>query len=53
MHTTEMTPTERLAAKIADLEAQLELANERTYWLVAEIAGLQAKLGNTDFKTQP
>ena len=48
-----MTPTEVLAAKIADMEARLQLADERVFYLVAEIARLNAELGRTDFKTHP
>ena len=46
-----MTPTERLAAKIADLEAKLQLADERAFYLVAQIASLNAQLGRTDYRT--
>lgn len=52
-HNHEMTPTKRLAAKIADLEAKLALADERTFFLTAELARANAKLGITDYKTQP
>lgn len=48
-----MTPTEILAARIADLEARLQLADERAFYLVAEIARLNAALGRTDYVTQP
>jgi len=53
MNTYDMTPTERLAAKIADLEAKLQLADERAFYLVAEIASLNAQLGRTEYHTQP
>ena len=46
-----MTPTERQAAVIADLEAKLELMEERTFFLVAEVAKLNAQLGKTEFQT--
>ena len=52
-HNHEMTPTERLAAKIADLEAKLALADERTFYLTAQLAQANARLGVTDFKTMP
>jgi hypothetical protein len=48
-----MTPTEILAARIADLEARLQLADERAFYLVAEIALLNAALGCTNYQTQP
>lgn len=47
-----MTPTEILAARIADLEARLQLADERAFWLVAQIAQLNAVLGRTDYQTR-
>lgn len=46
-----LTPTQVLAAKIADLEAQLQLADERTYFLVHEVARLNARLGITEYRT--
>ena len=49
----EPTPTEILAARIADMEARLQLADERAFYLVAEIARLNAALGRTDYVTQP
>lgn len=49
--TYDMTPTEILAAKIADLEAKLELADERAFYLVAQVAQLNAQLGQTDYRT--
>ena len=52
MNTYEMTPTEILAAKIADLEAKLQLADERAFYLVAQVAQLNAELGRTDYRTQ-
>jgi len=51
MNTYDMTPTERLAAKIADLEAKLQLADERAFYLVAQVAKLNAELGRTDYRT--
>ena len=48
---TYQTPTERLAAKIADLEAKLQLADERAFYLVAQVAALNAQLGRTDYRT--
>ena len=50
---TYQTPTEILAAKIADFEAKLQLADERAFYLVAEIASLNAQLGRTEYHTQP
>lgn len=50
-HTNEMTPTERLAAKIADLEAKLALADEQVFFLTAELAQANAKLGITNYRT--
>ena len=37
---TDPTPTERQAAMIADLEARLELANERIFFLASQNAKL-------------
>ena len=51
MNHYDMTPTERLAAKIADLEAKLQLADERAFYLVAQVAQLNAQLGRTDYRT--
>jgi hypothetical protein len=51
MNNYDMTPTERLAAKIADLEAKLQLADEQTFYLVAQVAKLNAELGRTDYRT--
>lgn len=48
-----MTPTEILAARIADLEARLQLADERAYWLTAQLAETNARLGRTDYATHP
>lgn len=48
-----MTPTERQAAIIADLQAQLQLKEERIFYLVAELAAANAKLGITEFQTMP
>jgi len=48
-----MTPTEVVAARIAELEAQIELGEERTFFLAAEVARLNALLGNTIYRTVP
>ena len=48
-----MTPTEVLAARIANLEAQLQLADERAFYLVAEIAKANARLNVTTYATNP
>lgn len=48
-----MTPTERQAAIIADLEAQLQLASERIFYLVSQLAAANAQLGKTDYATMP
>ena len=48
-----MTPTEHQAAIIRDLESQLQLASERIFYLVAELAAAQAKLGNVNYSTSP
>lgn len=40
----DLTPTERQAAMIADLEARLELASEREFYLMAENARLRSQL---------
>lgn len=48
-----MTPTEVLAARIADLEARLQLAHERIFYLVAELAKANARLNVTTYATQP
>ena len=53
MNTYDMTPTELLAAKIADLEAKLQLADERAFYLVAQVAQLNAQLGRTEYQTYP
>jgi hypothetical protein len=47
------TPTEILAARIADLEARLQLADERAFYLTAQLAAANARLGVTDYRTQP
>lgn len=47
------TPTEILAGRIADLESRLQLADEHTFWLTAEIARLNAELKRTDYQTRP
>jgi hypothetical protein len=48
-----MTPTEILAVRIAELEAQLQLADERTFYLTAALAAANARLGVTDYRTMP
>lgn len=48
-----MTPTERQAAIIADLQAQLQLKEERIFYLVAELAAANAQLGKTEYATMP
>ena len=48
-----MTPTEVLAARIADLEARLQLADERAFYLVSELAKANARLGITTYATFP
>ena len=48
-----MTPTEHQAAIIRDLESQLQLASERIFYLVSELATANAKLGKTDYATLP
>jgi hypothetical protein len=48
-----MTPTEILAARIADLEARLQLADERAFYLTAALAAANARLGITDYVTNP
>ena len=42
--TTDLTPNERQAAMIADLEARLTLAEERHFYLMAENARLRAQV---------
>lgn len=49
----DLTPTERLALEIESLKAQLILADERLFFLVAELAKANARLGVTDYATQP
>jgi hypothetical protein len=39
-----LRPVERLAAELADLKAQLELASEREFYLKADLADLRARL---------
>ena len=46
-------PIEVQAALIADLTARLELANERIFYLVGELADANARLGNTEYTTMP
>jgi hypothetical protein len=38
------TPTERQAAMIADLEARLELANEKIFYIAAQNSKLRAEI---------
>jgi hypothetical protein len=40
-----------LQCQVKDLEAKLALAGEDRFWLVAEIARLNAKLGQTTYQT--
>jgi hypothetical protein len=49
----DLTPTETLALKIEALQAELQLRDERIFYLVAELAQANAKLGMTDFRTIP
>lgn len=42
----DLTPTERQAAIIADLEARLELANERIFFLASQNAKLLSAMKN-------
>ena len=46
-------PVDVLAAKVTDLEAKLQLADERTFFLTSELAQANARLGITDYRTQP
>jgi len=48
-----MTPTEILAARIENLTAEKALLDERLYWATAEIARLNARLGDTEYRTAP
>ena len=41
----DLTPTERQAGMIADLEARLELMNERLFYVSAELANARAQSG--------
>lgn len=41
----DLTPTERQAGMIADLEARLELMNERLFYVSAELAKARAQSG--------
>ena len=56
-HGASVNPPERpvdvLAAKVTDLEAKLQLADERTFFLTSELAQANARLGITDYRTQP
>ena len=47
------TPTERLAIEIEELKARLQIAEEREFFLAAEVAKLNAILGRTDFQIRP
>lgn len=49
----EPTPTERMLWVQMELQARLDLADERIYFLIAELAKANAKLGITDYRTQP
>jgi hypothetical protein len=40
----DLTPNERQAAMIADLEARLQLADEKTFFLMSENARLRAEM---------
>jgi len=46
-----LTPTQLQAEIIRGLEAELQLANERAFWLVAELAKANAKLHDLNYKT--
>lgn len=46
-------PSTWLSERNADLEARLQLAEERIYFLVSELAAANARLGITDYRTQP
>ena len=46
-------PVDVLAAKVTDLEAKLQLADERTFFLTSELAQANARLGITEYRTQP
>lgn len=48
----ELTPTQVLALKIEELQAELQIANERIYWLVGELADAQCKQGNINYRTK-
>jgi len=39
----ELTPTERLAIKVQDLEARLQLADEQIFYLVAMVRALESE----------
>lgn len=49
----DLTVNERLVAANTDLEARLQLADERVFFLIAELASANAKLGITDYRTKP
>lgn len=40
----DLTPTQRLALRIAELEAELSLREERIFYLAAEVARLKANV---------
>ena len=46
-----LTPTQVQALIIEGLQAELQVANERTFWLVAELAKANAKLHDLNYKT--
>jgi hypothetical protein len=50
---SDLTPTETLSLRIEALQAELQLRDERIFYLVAELAQANAKLGTTDFRTIP
>ena len=49
----EPTPTERMLWVQMELQARLDLADERIYFLISELAKANARLGITDYRTQP
>lgn len=48
-----MTPTERLRLVVEELQAKLQLADERIFFLTSELATAQMKLGNLNYRTHP
>lgn len=48
-----LTPTEVLAARIAELEARIQLDQERAFFLVSEVARLNGLLGVRGYQTMP